>query len=270
MKEQMKKLILGSYLGIFGRKSFYIFNKFLYTLGLKGMGITNYQSDFISGEKVALDLIKRNMSSSRPIFMDVGANRGEYSAMLIRLFPFAKIYSFEPVDSSFCELKRNLSPFNNIEVIKKGLSSKEGRFDIYHGKNEKASPHSSMYLEVEKRHNKKEIMSEKIEVTTIDLFCKNRKLKKINFLKIDVEGHEYDVLLGAKEMIKNKRIEVIQFEFNEMAAVSKHFLYEFHDLLKEYFFYRILTRGVVKIDIRDSLTSEIFSFQNILAIKKEL
>ena len=51
----------------------------------------------------------------------------------------------------------------------------------------------------------------KIKIETLDEFCKKNNIEKIDYLKIDTEGSNFDVILGATEMIKNKKIKYIQF-----------------------------------------------------------
>ena len=53
-------------------------------------------------------------------------------------------------------------------------------------------------------------------VNTLDNFCYKNKIKKIDFLKIDVEGYEYMVLQGAKKIIKDVKYIMIEAQKNDM------------------------------------------------------
>ena len=53
------------------------------------------------------------------------------------------------------------------------------------------------------------------------------KLERLNLLKIDAEGNEYKILLGAKQALQANIIDVIQFEFNEMNVISRVFMKDF-------------------------------------------
>jgi hypothetical protein len=66
----------------------------------------------------------------------------------------------------------------------------------------------------------------------------------IYFLKIDVEGAEMDVLAGANQLIKNKKIKFLQFEYGPNCIISKVFLKDFFLLLENYTIYRILKNGL--------------------------
>ena len=77
---------------------------------------------------------------------------------------------------------------------------------------------NSFYLKVKKLilGEAKNSLIKKVKVTTIDNFCKTKKIKKIDLIKIDVEGHEYMVLLGSKKMIKNINYIIIEIQKNNM------------------------------------------------------
>ncbi len=82
---------------------------------------------------------------------------------------------------------------------------------------------------------------------------------------MDVEGGELAILEGAHQLIKEARLGVIQFEFNEMNIISHSFLHDFRKLLPNYRIYRLLPAGLLPLP-EDPLLSEIFGFQNLVAI----
>ena len=56
----------------------------------------------------------------------------------------------------------------------------------------------------------------KVKVISLDNFCKINEIKQIDFLKIDVEGYEYKVLLGARDIIKNVKYVMLEVQKNDM------------------------------------------------------
>lgn len=86
-------------------------------------------------------------------------------------------------------------------------------------------------------------------------------------MKIDAEGFDLNVLIGAKENIVAENINVLQFEYGY--SPNNHFLKDYFDLLAPYFeFYRILPTGLRKVNSY-SLELEIpFGF-NYPCIKKQ-
>jgi hypothetical protein len=91
-------------------------------------------------------------------------------------------------------------------------------------------------------------------------------LQHISLLKIDTEGHEFEVLLGARNAIDRGSIEVVHLEFNEMNVISRIFCRDFFELLKDYSFYRMLPDGLLPLGPYTAVTCELFAYQNLVAI----
>ena len=81
------------YAKFFAKNIFSKFNNLLFNIGLRGLGILNYQNSKISGEKRFLKNYLSRLPS--PVIFDVGANNGEWSLLVSKIFPEASIYSFE-------------------------------------------------------------------------------------------------------------------------------------------------------------------------------
>jgi hypothetical protein len=63
-------------------------------------------------------------------------------------------------------------------------------------------------------------IEQNIEIQTVDYFCNCNDINEIDILKIDTEGYDFEVLLGAKKMIKEKKINFIFFEFFAIGTKS--------------------------------------------------
>lgn len=243
-----------------------IFKIDLLDIAHKKIGISNYTNQKVSGELFFIEKKLPEILTNTPIIFDVGANRGNYSRNIKKRFPNSKIYCFEPNPYIFEKINENKE--NNLLAFNIGMSSKEGEQKMFLSKDDINGELSSLNEDVIKViHQQKNTNSVNIKTTTIDKFCKDKQINNIDLLKIDTEGHELEILKGASAMIAQKRIRVIQFEFNEMNIISRTFLRDFYDLLKEYDFYRLSEKEL--IDIRKYKTiNEIFRFQNIVAILK--
>ena len=90
------------------------------------------------------------------------------------------------------------------------------------------------------------------------------------FLKIDTEGFEMDVLNGAARALENNGIGIIQFEFNSLHVARRLFLDQFVQRLPGHRLYRLLSDGMVALDRLKVVEREIFTFQNIVAIPREI
>ena len=104
------------------------------------------------------------------------------------------------------------------------------------------------------------------EYCPTDQFAEENRIQSIDFLKIDTEGHDYDVLAGARQLLVSNRINVIQFEFNKMNVVSRIFFKDFFNLLENYRLFRMLKDGLIPIGHYRPGKCEFFAYQNIVAI----
>ncbi len=201
------------------------------------------------------------------IFFDVGANVGEITNRILQNFQDVEIHSFEPNPHTFEKLIKNKDPrviFNNL-----GLSDTDSSSIIYFYEKDTTTGHASIYKNVFDLHGSSELGESSIRLVKLDDYCKRNEIEHIDFLKIDTEGNDYFVLKGSIEMLNNARIDIIQFEFNEMNIISRVFLRDFYDLLNKYKLYRI--KGDKLFPLGDySPSNEIFKLQNILAIREGL
>lgn len=254
------------YAHLFGRAVFLKLNRFLYHLSLRGLGILNYQNDYLTGEKIWLE--KYLKDKINPVIIDVGANVGNYSKMIFMANQRAKILAFEPHPKTFNKLISNINS-ENFQAFNLGVSYLKGNLKLYDYGSNDGSQHASMFVDVFKDLHKKNVISYDIEIISLDHFLNKKNISEIELLKIDTEGNEYNVLLGLKSFIAEKKIKAIHFEFNEMNIISKSNFKDFWDFLSGYNFYRLLPGGaLLPIEDYSPILNEIYAFQNIIAILK--
>lgn len=264
----MLGFLVSIYRYIFARAIFRRFNYVIYRLGLSGLGVLNYENDKVSGEQHLISVqLPKIFKNNKPVVLDVGANVGKYSTELISRFPDSVIHSFEPHPKNYYKLVQNLSN-TSVTCHNMALGEEPGELVLYDRSDKEGSMHASLHKSVITELHKKPVTQEKVTVETIDKFCQAESIEYIDFLKIDTEGHELSVLKGAENYIKQRKINCIHFEFNEMNVVSHVFLRDFRKVLPQYDFFRLLPTGLLKLDDYP-LTTEIFAFQNILALQKE-
>lgn len=255
------------YTRLFAYPSLFRWNEFLVTVGLHGIGIDNYYDDYFSGEHYVLNKYIKNLN--KPVIIDVGAHIGDSAILMKSINPNSKIYSFEPNPSTYIKLYKNAHKYN-FYSYNLALGDKEVSASLYDTSNGNSSPFASVYKSVVESVHHTKANEYKIKITTLDKFYRNNlNGQSIDLLKIDVEGYEYKVILGATNTIKNKKVDLIQFEFNIMNRHSRTFFLDFQELLKDYSFYRLLPNGLLAINYDSLLHSEIFMFQNILAIRNK-
>lgn len=174
-----------------------------------------------------LTVLKKISKLNPSIIIDGGANIGKYSLLVNQLMPNTLIYSFEPVKDTFEKLKTNVEGLKNIIPIQKGLYNETcaKEINIY-----PSNTHSSLF-DIEgfsQKPNQKQI----IELTKGDDFIDSYKIETIDLLKIDVEGAEYDVLLGFEKHLQNGKIKMIQFEYGYINITTKKLLIDFYNFFE--------------------------------------
>jgi FkbM family methyltransferase len=202
-----------------------------------------------------------------PTVVDVGANVGDYSSMVLEARKYARVFAFEPHPETFKRLTARLSA-GNFVATNAACGGVPGKLLLYDHLDGSGTEHASLLPGViESIHGDKSIKHE-VEVTTLDQFAADRGIAHIDLLKIDTEGTELEVLKGACNLLREGRIRAIQFEFNEMNIVSRVFLKDFYELIPNYQFYRLLRHGLGPLDPYSPLACEVFAFQNIVALPK--
>ena len=116
------------------------------------------------------------------VVIDAGAWVGDFAAYASKMGE--KVYAFEPNSESYNYLRKTAKLNGNIIPIKKGLGSSNGFADFSN----------------QKRDNRSKKNLERVE--TLDYFIKTYNIKKVDFIKADIEGDERHLLLGAKYVIK--------------------------------------------------------------------
>ena len=181
----------------------------------------NRNHDIYSNGEITV--LKKIATMNPTLIIDGGANVGDYSVMANQIMPDCTIYAFEPVEATFQHLLSNIKDLKNVVPIKKGLFKENCELSInLFASNE----HSSIY-DIEglpQSSNQKQT----IELVRGDDFMRNQNIASVDFLKLDVEGAEYDALLGFETAIKNGAIKAVQFEYGYINISTKKLLIDYY------------------------------------------
>lgn len=239
-------------------------NKYLYRLAKRIVfdhrGENNCEIE-TNGE---MSVLKKYLKNGDTVF-DVGANVGDWTKTVLGIIPDAAIHSFEPCLGTFSTLKENNFPANVI-LNNFGLGSKNEEKDFYITGED--STVNSLYLRndiLDKNNCRKETISLK----SLDNYCAEKNVDRIDFLKIDVEGNEFEVLLGAKRLLSENKIGLIQLEYGGTYIDSRVFLRDVFDYFHKdnkfsYSFYKILYNKILRVEYSEDL--ENFQYCNYLIV----
>jgi FkbM family methyltransferase len=149
------------------------------------------------------------------VFLDIGANQGEYALFAAKRLTSGRVIAFEPVDFFYkilCDNK-SLNKFDNILVLNNGLSDYEGSLPIFMGASDQAGEHEGLATLYPTGVRSRFVQNVKLEV--LDKIWDSLKTNRIDIVKIDVEGAELKVLLGMKDLIAKFKPHIL-IEMNEV------------------------------------------------------
>ena len=174
---------------------------------------------FPRGVNVIHDIKKYLPRYRGNVIFDVGANIGQLAEYFLRYFSESQVYCFEPIMSTFNDLYNNFGNKGNVHCFHLALGAFNGKGRmVLKGSSDKfflSSQPEELF-----KHNNADI--EVVDIERLDDFCRLKDIKQINYLKIDTEGHDLEVLKGAQLMLNQSRIELIELEAGMNYKNSRH------------------------------------------------
>ncbi len=156
----------------------------------------------------------KNFIKEGSVIIDAGANIGIFSIFASILMPTSKIFAFEPVREIYDVLVKNVKGYTNVDTHNLALGDKTGEGEIIIDK-DKSIRSRLIDSEMNSRAPISRGASEIVGLTTIDGFAEKNKVSRIDFIKIDAEGYERQIIKGAELIIK---------KFSPVIAVSAYHL----------------------------------------------
>jgi len=179
-----------------------------------------------------------SIKTPSPILFDVGANKGVWTRALQALYPEAQFFMFEPQPG--CQsILANLH-ISKSTLIPSAVGSANGKLKLYSPN--AVSGIASLYKRRDSYFKHKKYKVTETDIVTIDDSVEKYKLATIDFMKMDIEGHELEALKGAMKSLESGVIKAFSFEFGSGNINSRTFFHDFWDLLHPlgYNIYRIL------------------------------
>jgi FkbM family methyltransferase len=161
------------------------------------------------------EVVFKEIAKTTNTFIDVGANIGYFSFLVKQMSPQAQIHSFEPLPKNIESYKKNreLNSFSDMHLYESCVADRMGETEFLIPPLGESGWGRMAHREL--------FSGQKIkrDVITLDQFCAEKKITKVDLMKIDVEGYEMKVLQGAKQLIEKSRPKIC-IEINEPCLVD--------------------------------------------------
>jgi FkbM family methyltransferase len=223
----VKRVLAGGLWALLGRRNLARLGRFLY-----GAACLDGEDDFrANGEALVWSCLVRLAREHAPaVILDVGANVGNWTASLVRQLRRGgvpgRVHAFEACRETFDTLTRNLGVWGMTDVVEAhhlALSSKAGAGVCYslgpnQGRNGLYAPEGEVSE------------AEPVECSTLDQWCAWNDLGDVLYVKVDAEGHDCEILHGARGLLLSGKISFLQFEYNWRWVAARRFLRDAFEL----------------------------------------
>lgn len=158
---------------------------------------------------------------------DVGAFIGRETQKVAWHFPSADIFAFEPDPENFSELARRTKKLRRVQVFNFALGERSGQLRIDNRVTSRSMRHISLSMD--------DASLPMVEITTLDAFCLKHSIEGIDYLKIDTEGYDLKVLMGATGLLSRAKIGLVRVECSANCDNKFHVsLHEVQQFLEQY------------------------------------
>jgi len=178
------------------------------------------------GHEVTLALAR--IHSQRPVVFDIGANVGDWTAGLLALRPDARVWMFEP--SPECQQHlRARDDLGQAQLVPFAVGEQPGHASLHFSSSFDGS--ASLHERGDSYFQHLAYASTDVAVITMDDFIAENDIPFVDFVKLDIEGHELFALRGLEKSLAAGKIGALSFEFGSADINSRTFFRDFWDFL---------------------------------------
>lgn len=158
-----------------------------------------------------IDELKWILNHHISTIIDVGSHKGESYALFRKILPAANYIGFEPIDDCYAQLKKNTSGDKNAQVFQFAVSDTDGTSTFYLTD----QSHCSSLLKPEQSTEEYagNHIEQQVELRKLDTLLEKQTLEKNILVKIDVQGAEEKVLRGARKVLTQATVVIIEISF---------------------------------------------------------
>ncbi|MCW3473712.1 FkbM family methyltransferase [Limobrevibacterium gyesilva] len=250
------------YTFLFARPRLQWLNDGIIKLALHGKGFNNPTA--LSGEAW---FVAHVLAAAKPrVCMDIGANQGWYTRLLLDRTE-ARVISAEPQPTVFSLLEAACRDrADRVTLLNCAVGDRSGTATLRYGSAAADSVLASLSDEISAVPYVRNDNRIEVALKTIDQIVIEQELDRLDFIKIDTEGFERNVLHGAATAIRTLRPAFIQVEYNWHHLFTRDSLWTLASLLPGYTPHMLLPQGWYKLDARDPVAN-IHKLSNIVFVR---
>jgi FkbM family methyltransferase len=170
----------------------------------------SFQNIIPEPERLFVERCLANKSGRRAMAFDIGANVGAFTCLMASLGH--TIHSFEPIPETFCRLKNNVKSnrlLDRAHLNCLAVGKEQGLVTFHIAENAAAT--NRMVLPGESRANNAS-STQLVATISLDDYCDRQGIKRVDLVKLDVEGMEPYVLQGANALLKERKVAAFLIE----------------------------------------------------------
>lgn len=179
----------------------------------------------------------------KPVIFDVGANVGEWSQNMLAAAPAAQLYLFEP--SPACQAQIRARGLKYVALLPSAVGARPGKANLHFSSADDGT--ASLHPRGDSFFREKVYQAIEVDVITLDQVIQEHRIDFVDFLKMDIEGHELHALHGAERVLAERKIGALSFEFGSADINSRTFFRDFWNFLtvRGYRIWRITPGGTL-------------------------
>jgi FkbM family methyltransferase len=150
-----------------------------------------------------------------PTILDIGANRGDTVLEFVRRFPGATVHCFEPYPGVFRQLQKATQGFANVRASNIAVGERNSVAQLFLNKADVTNSllkNEEGISQFSPAESVTPVGSVNVSMVTLDRYCAEYNVERINVLKIDSQGYELNILRGACRLLQERRIDIIYLE----------------------------------------------------------
>ena len=180
----------------------------------------------VTESSITKEFIYQLVSKPDPTILEIGCNDGTNTLWFLEIFDFPKIFCFEPDPRAASRFKHKIGSRPEVSLYEFAMSNKDGKetFHMSSGEENETMPEGWDYsgsIRKPKNHLKvhpwcKFEKSIIVKTKTLDTWCKEKGIGRIDFIWMDVQGAEIDVIRGGRNALKNTRYLYTEYSNKEL------------------------------------------------------